>query len=84
MVAGENYYIFRIIALDEAEVLINSVCGAFVPIASGVALIRRKNKCAAAHTVKVPGLSVSDVLGKFKRFILCKDTYGIDTGVYTV
>ena len=84
MVAGKNHDIFGVIALDEAEVLINGVCGAFIPVAAGVALVRRKNKSAAAHAVKVPGLSVSDILGKFERFILGKDAYGVNAGVNAV
>ena len=84
MVAGKYYDIFGVITLDKAEVLINGVCGAFIPVAAGVALVRRKNKCAAAHAVKVPGLSVSDILGKFERLILGKDAYGVNAGVNSV
>ena len=78
MVAGQNNHVFGIESVDKFDILINRVCGAFVPLAGFRAHKRRQNVYAARNSVKVPRLAVSYVLVQFKRLILSKHAYRID------
>ena len=70
MVARKDKDVFRIIALDKIDVLINCVGRSLIPICAACVLIRGKDVNAARLTVEIPVLSASNVVGKFKRLIL--------------
>ena len=55
LVAGQDDDVLRVIAVDEADVLVDGVCSAFVPVGTLCLLIRRQGMDAAVQTVQVPG-----------------------------
>ena len=84
MVTGEDDDIFRIVFVDEMDVLIDGICGAFVPVGSLDLLVRGQNVDAAAGAVEIPGFSVPDVVVQLKRLILGQNADGVDAGIDTV
>ena len=84
LVAGQDDDVLRVIAVDEADVLVDGVCSAFVPVGTLCLLIRRQGMDAAVQTVQVPGLAVADVLVQLLGLILRCDANGIDVGVDAV
>ena len=79
MVARKNENVFGIISVDEIDVLINGVGCSLVPFRARYLLIGRKNVNSAVGTVKIPCLSVADIVVKLKRLILGENTDSIDT-----
>ena len=84
MVAREDNNVLGVISVYKADVLIDSVCCARIPVSAGSSLVRRQNVNAAVDTVKVPRLTVADVLVEHERLILCKHAYGIYARIYAV
>ena len=84
LVTGKDDHILWIITIDERDVLIDCISGTFVPVRTGCLLIRRQNMYATVETVKIPRLSVSNVLIQNKWLILGQNTNGINAGVYAV
>ena len=84
MVAGQNQHIIRIVAVDEVQVLINGVGGAFIPVRTVLCLIGRKHHHSPGGPVQVPGLTVADVFVQHQRLVLRQNTYGIDARIHAV
>ena len=61
MVAAQYDDIFRIVALDERNVLIDGVGSSLVPRCAGSCLVRRKHVNPAVPFIQIPGLAVADV-----------------------
>ena len=78
MVAREDQHVIRIVHLDEVQVLIDGVRGAFVPCRLRLLLIRRQDVYAAEVPVKIPRLAVAYVLVEHKRLILRQNAYRVD------
>ena len=79
MVSGKNDNILRIVAVNESNVLVNSVCRTLVPFSAESCLIRRQAVRAAVELIQIPGLTVSDIVVKNQRLILGENAYGINT-----
>ena len=84
MVARKNYNVLGVIFFDKRNILINSVCRTLVPLCAADSLVRRKNVNAAVDSVKVPRLSVSEIVVENKRLILGEHAYGVNTAVNAV
>ena len=85
MVAGQDYHIVGIKAIDEVDVLVDGVGGAFVPAGLlVVTLVGGQNLGAAVGLVQTPGLAVADVLIQLQRLILGQNADGVNAGVDTV
>ena len=84
LVAGQDDDVFGIIAVDEADVLIDGVCSALVPVGAVCLLVRRQGVHTAVQTVQIPRLAVTDVLVQLLGLVLCCDTNGVDIGVDAV
>ena len=78
MVARKNENILGIVSFNEIDVLINCVCGALIPFCALYLLIGRENVNASVGTVKVPGLTVADIIVKFKGLLLGKHAYRVN------
>ena len=82
MIAGENDHIFRMVAINEVDVLINGIGGTLVPAAFLIVpFIGRQHLGAAVGLVQAPGLAVADVFIQFQRLILGQNANGINTGI---
>ena len=84
MVAREDYDIFGIVAVNEADILVNRVCGTGVPSLAGSGFVRRENVYSAVRAVETPRLTVAYVLVEDERLILRENADGVDTGVNAV
>ena len=84
MVAGEDQHVVRLIAIDEANVLIDGVGRALVPFGVFTLGVGRQDLYAAVRAVQAPRLAVADVLVQLQRLILGQDADGIDLGVDAV
>ena len=84
MVAGQNEHIVRIILLDKAHILIDSVGRAAIPLAALTLDVRRKHENAAVGQVQVPRAARTDICVQFQRLILRQHADGIDAGVGAV
>jgi hypothetical protein len=84
LVTGKNNHILGIIALNKRNILVNCIRSSLVPVRAGCLLIRREHMNTTIETVKVPRLSIADVLVENQWLILGQDTYGINTGIYAV
>ena len=84
LVAGQDNDVLGIIAVDEANVLIDGVCSAFVPVGAVCLLVRRQGVHTAVQTVQIPRLTVTDVLVQLLGLVLRCDTNGVDIGVDAV
>ncbi len=84
VVAREDQDVLRIVLVDKADVLIDGVCSALIPLRALSALVRRQSIDAAVQTVEIPCLTVCQIYIEDMRLILCQDTDGINTGVDTV
>ena len=85
VVAGEDQYVFRVIVLDKADVLVDGVGragepGALLPRA----LIGGQDVHAAVGHVQVPGLAVADVAVELQGAVLGQNADGVNAGVGTV
>ena len=84
MVAGQDKYIIRIVAVDKAQVLIYRICRALVPLSAALCLIRREYGHSALRTVKIPWAAVTYVFVQHERLILREHTDGVYPRVYAV
>ena len=84
LVTGQDDHILGIVAVDEADVLVNGVCGALVPVGAVGLLVRGQGVHAAVQTVQIPGLAVADVLVQLLGLILGRNANGINIGVHAV
>ena len=84
LISGKDDHVLRIIALNECNVLINRIGRAFIPVGTGCLLIGRQHMNSSVKAVQVPGLSISDILIKYHRLILCQDSYCVNPRIYTV
>ena len=84
LVAGQDNDVLGIIAVDEANVLIDGVCSALVPVGAVCLLVRRQGVHTAVQTVQIPRLTVTDVLVQLLGLVLRCDTNGVDIGVDAV
>ena len=84
LVTGQDDDVLGIIAVDEADVLIDGVCSALVPVGAVCLLVRGQGVHTAVQTVQIPRLTVTDVLVQLLGLVLCCDTDGVDIGVDAV
>ena len=84
LVAGQDDDVLGIIAVDEADVLVDGVCSALVPVGAVCLLVRGQGVHTAVQTVQIPGLTVTDVLVQLLGLVLRCDTNGVDIGVDAV
>ena len=85
MVAREDQHVVGIVALDEADVLIDRVRGAGEPRAALTgALVRRQDVHAAVGHVEIPRLAAADIAVELERTVLRQNAHGVDTGVCAV
>ena len=84
VVAGQNDHVFRIVGLDDVDVLVDGVRGAGVPTCAGDALARRQDvEALVAHRLQeVPAaLQVAD---QAVRLVLRGDREAADAGIQRV
>ena len=81
VVSGKDKNYLRRISLDEVDVLVNGICSSLIPVRTAVSLERRQDIGTCIVTVKVPGMTVSDVCIKRERLLLGKHAYDLDTRV---
>jgi hypothetical protein len=55
MIPGKYQHVFRVVCLDESDVLIYCVCGSLIPLPSVALNIRRKYMYSSLQSVKIPG-----------------------------
>ena len=84
MVAGQDNYILGIVAVDEADILVDSISCAGIPCLACCGLVRRQYVYAPVSAVKPPGLTVAYVFVEHQRLILRQHAYGVNTGIYAV
>ena len=85
MVTGKNQHIFRIIAVDKVNILINGVCRPVEPFARIPCFhMRCKNRHTAVFLIQIPWNPNPDMLIQTQRLILCQHADGIHTGVNAV
>ena len=84
MVAGEDEHVLRVILLDEADVLIDCVGRAAIPLAALGLHVRRQNEHAAAGEIQIPRSAVADVAVQLKGLILRQNADGIDVRIRAV
>ena len=84
MVAREDQHLIGVIAVDEADILINGVGRALIPLRALGTGIGRQNAHAAVGVVEIPGLAVADVLIEFQGLVLGEDAHGVDVGIHAV
>ena len=85
VVAGQDEYIFRVIGLQEVDVLVDGVGRAFVPGALfSLPHVGGQDVDAAVGPVQVPGLAVADVGIQLQRPVLGEHPNRVDTGVDAV
>ena len=85
VVTGEDKQIFRIIRIDEIDVLCDCVSGAAIDIQSCVCFLTgSQNEYAAVFGIKAPEASLCDIAVQQYGFILGQDTDNVDPTVGTV
>ena len=85
VVTGKNQHIFRIIAVDKVNILINGVCRPVEPFAGIPCFhMRCKNRHTAVFLIQIPWNPNPDMLIQTQRLILCQHADGIHTGVNAV
>lgn len=84
VVAGQDNDIFRVVAVDEAYVLVDRVCCAGVPRLACRGFIGRQYMHAAVGAVESPGLTIAYVFIQHQRLILRQHAYCVDPGIYAV
>ena len=84
MVSRKNENIFGVVSVYKVDVLIDCICRALVPFGTRYLLIGGEDVNAAVGTVKIPSLSVADVIVQLKRLILSQNTDGVDAGIHAV
>ena len=84
LVTGQDDDILRIVVIDKADILVNGICGALVPVGALCLLVGGQGVHTAVETVQVPGLTVANVLVQLLGLVLGRDTHGVDVGVHAV
>ncbi len=84
VVARKNDNIFGSVAFNKSDILIDSVCGTLIPFRAQSGLVRRQTVCSAVLLVKVPRLTVADIVVEYQGLVLGKYAYGVNTRIYTV
>mgnify|MGYP000206961351 CR=1 FL=1 len=69
---------------QEADILIDGVGSALVPVGAVCLLVRGQGVHTAVQTVQIPRLAVTDVLVQLLGLVLRCDTNGVDIGVDAV
>ena len=67
MIAGEDHNIFRVIAIDKIDILIDRVSGIFIPLCPTNFLIRGEDMYPSVHTVQIPWLSIANIIIELQR-----------------
>ena len=65
--------------IEIRNVLIDRVCGSLIPVGAGRFLVRRQYMDSPVETVKIPRLTVSDILIQHHRLVLGQNSNGIDS-----
>ena len=84
VIARKNQNIVRVVLLDEADVLVDGVCRAAVPLAALGRHVRWQHEHAAVVQVEVPRLAGADVAVEFERPVLRQHADGIDLRIRAV
>ena len=85
VVTGEYEHVFRVIVLDEADVLIDGVGRAGEPGAFlARALVGRQDENAAVGAVEVVGLAAAYVAVELERPVLCEHADHVYAGIRAV
>jgi len=84
LVTGQDDDVLGIIAVDEADVLVDGVCSALVPVGALCLLVGGQGVHAAVQAVQIPRLAVADVLIQLLGLILGRDAHSINVGVDAV
>ena len=84
MVAGKHQHVFRVISLDELDILVYRICSSAIPVGGFLTLIRRQDLHTSEGAVKVPRQTVSDVVVEQERLILGKHPHGINARINAV
>jgi len=82
MVAGEHDHEVGFIPADVAEVLVDRVRRAPIPVAAAHPLVGRKDADLARAPDQAPGLAVADVVGERIGEVLGQDADALDAGVH--
>ena len=64
-------------SLDKIKILIYGIGSTTVKITSAFSLVWRQYRDSSLHPVKIPRLTVADVLVQSQRLILGKNPYGV-------
>ena len=73
-------HIFRLIHVDEIDVVIDGVGCTEIPGAAVFRFIRRKHVDAAVAAVEIPGLAVAQISVEDQRLVLGQDANRVDPG----
>ena len=85
VVPRKDEYVFRIVAVDEIDILIDSIGSPHEPFPGISAFdMRRQNGYTAVFLVQIPGNTDADVLIQTQRLILGQNAHGIHAGIDTV
>ena len=85
MVAGEDKEILGIVAVDEIDVLGNSIRSSAENFQTGISfLTRSQDENAAVLCVKAPKAALCNITVQEYRFILCQNADNIDAAVGAV
>ena len=84
VVAGQDDDVLGVVALDVADVLIDGVGRAGVPVAARLGGVRRQDGDAAVTGVEVPCLASADVGVQQVRAVLREHAHRVDTRVCAV
>ena len=85
MVAGEDKEVFRIVAVNEVDVLGDRVCGSAEHFEAGVGLFTgSEDEDAAVLGIKAPQAALRDIAVQKYGFVLGKDAYHVHAAVGAV
>ena len=84
MVPGKDRHILWVVAVDEADVLIDSVRGSGIPVGAAALLVGGQNMYPSMITVQIPGLSAPDIIVELQRLVLGENSHRIDAGIDAV
>ena len=85
VVAGENQKVFRVVGVDEIDILRNCICCSTVNIEACVSLLTGcKNENTTVLGVKSPQTALRNIAVEQYGLILCQNTNYVNTAVCTV
>jgi hypothetical protein len=84
MISGKNNNIFGALFFNVMYVLIYRVGTAGIPFTLPLFCKWRQYRYTAVHPVQIPRFSDPYMMVQLKRTVLCKNTDGIDSGVYAI